>query len=298
MVSLHNVLLANNGSGSLNAGGGFASLGHNLSDNSPGALSHGTDQVGATVALGVLANNGGPTRTHALLAGSDAIDAGDTAAAPTTDQLNMARAGTADIGAVGVPGRAQRRPREHRPDHTDRAGGHGHRRERPVGVRPQRHRWRPGLAAVAGQPGRHARHAERHAARRRHPERRRPRQHKPHDQRHQADINATLATLQYQGLPQASGSDTLTLTSRDDGGLTDTDSIAITITPVNDAPVLTDTLLNRAVDEDSDNLFFVSDYTGGVGDADAGALQGMAITALDQSHGQWFYSTMAVPRAP
>jgi hypothetical protein len=51
--------------------------------------------------LGPLANNGGPTLTMALLPGSPAIDAGDTAAAPPTDQRGFPRpAGlAADIGA-------------------------------------------------------------------------------------------------------------------------------------------------------------------------------------------------------
>jgi hypothetical protein len=35
---------------------------------------------------GPLANNGGKTKTHALLAGSRAIDAGDNASLPPTDQ--------------------------------------------------------------------------------------------------------------------------------------------------------------------------------------------------------------------
>jgi len=51
--------------------------------------------------LGPLADNGGPTLTMALLSGSPAIDAGDTTAAPTTDQRGFPRpAGAApDIGA-------------------------------------------------------------------------------------------------------------------------------------------------------------------------------------------------------
>ena len=51
--------------------------------------------------LGPLANNGGPTLTMALLPGSPAIDAGNTALAPTADQRGFPRpAGVAsDIGA-------------------------------------------------------------------------------------------------------------------------------------------------------------------------------------------------------
>ena len=58
--------------------------------------------------LGPLANNGGPTQTHALLAGSPALDAGSNAIANaaglTTDQRGEARIefGTVDIGAFEV----------------------------------------------------------------------------------------------------------------------------------------------------------------------------------------------------
>ena len=53
------------------------------------------------IKLGPLQDNGGPTLTHALLVGSPAIDAGDDAAAPTTDQRGVARplGAATDIGA-------------------------------------------------------------------------------------------------------------------------------------------------------------------------------------------------------
>jgi hypothetical protein len=41
--------------------------------------------------LGALADNGGPTKTHALLAGSPAIDHGDNNDAPAIDQRGVAR---------------------------------------------------------------------------------------------------------------------------------------------------------------------------------------------------------------
>jgi hypothetical protein len=51
--------------------------------------------------LGVLADNGGPTLTHALLAGSPAIDKGVAVAGITTDQRGVARTQGAapDIGS-------------------------------------------------------------------------------------------------------------------------------------------------------------------------------------------------------
>jgi hypothetical protein len=50
--------------------------------------------------IGPLAANGGPTLTMALVPGSPAIGAGDSAAAPPTDQRGYPRpSGSADIGA-------------------------------------------------------------------------------------------------------------------------------------------------------------------------------------------------------
>jgi predicted outer membrane repeat protein len=96
--------------------GAFTSAGHNLIGEVTGAtgFTNGVngDLVGTVVnpidpMLGPLAFNGGPTRTHALLAGSPAIDHGDNTGAPATDQRGLARVkdgdgdGTAtiDIGA-------------------------------------------------------------------------------------------------------------------------------------------------------------------------------------------------------
>ena len=52
----------------------------------------------------------------------------------------------------------------------------------------------------------------------------------------QADLNATLASLTYQGNSNFAGSDTLTITSTDSTGTADTDNLSITVTAVNDTP--------------------------------------------------------------
>jgi uncharacterized repeat protein (TIGR01451 family)/CSLREA domain-containing protein len=87
----------------------LVSLGHNLSDgdSTDCHLTASTDLVDTDPLLGPLADNGGPTRTHALLSGSPAIDAGGDTGCPPTDQRGFARPddgdgdGTAacDIGA-------------------------------------------------------------------------------------------------------------------------------------------------------------------------------------------------------
>ena len=55
--------------------------------------------------IGALADNGGPTFTHALLPGSPALDAGDNAACPATDQRGVTRPQGAqcDIGSYEAP---------------------------------------------------------------------------------------------------------------------------------------------------------------------------------------------------
>lgn len=52
----------------------------------------------------------------------------------------------------------------------------------------------------------------------------------------QADLNATLTSLVYQGSLNYTGADTLTITSMDSNAVTDVDTVAITVTAVNDAP--------------------------------------------------------------
>jgi hypothetical protein len=79
------------------------SLGHNLgTDNSCADAANATDIIAATAGLGALADNGGPTQTHALLTGSAAIDTADCdGGSITTDQRGESRpyGAACDIGA-------------------------------------------------------------------------------------------------------------------------------------------------------------------------------------------------------
>jgi beta-glucanase (GH16 family) len=83
------------------ASGGTVSLisgGHNLvQDASCNPVA--SDLVQTDAGLGPLADNGGPTLTHALLAGSPAIDAADDSVCPATDQRGVLRNAACDIGS-------------------------------------------------------------------------------------------------------------------------------------------------------------------------------------------------------
>lgn len=104
-TAMANTIVASNSGG--NCSGGTFSGGHNLQFGDATCS-------GATVAdphLSPLANNGGPTQTMALAAGSPAIDTADTTVAPAIDQRGTARTDgdhdgivIADIGAFEAPG--------------------------------------------------------------------------------------------------------------------------------------------------------------------------------------------------
>ena len=94
---INDIVAANSPS---NCSGIVSDLGHNLSSDGSGGFTN-SSLTNTDPKLGLLTHNGGPTLTMALLCGSPAIDAGDTAAAPPTDQRGFPRpAGpAADIGA-------------------------------------------------------------------------------------------------------------------------------------------------------------------------------------------------------
>jgi hypothetical protein len=78
----------------------LTSAGNNLSSDSSCQLSGPGDRHTLDPRLGPLADNGGPTQTHALLSDSPAVDAGTNTGCPTTDQRGMTRVdGTGHGGA-------------------------------------------------------------------------------------------------------------------------------------------------------------------------------------------------------
>ncbi len=78
----------------------LVSQGNNLIQNTTGCgiTAAGTDKFNVNPMIGPLADNGGSSFTHALLTGSQAVNAGSATAAPA-DQRGVPRSGAADIGA-------------------------------------------------------------------------------------------------------------------------------------------------------------------------------------------------------
>jgi CSLREA domain-containing protein/uncharacterized repeat protein (TIGR01451 family) len=99
-TTLTNSIVANSPSGA-NCSGTIASNGYNLDSGNTCPFTGTGDKKGVDPKLGILQDNGGPTRTHALALGSPAIDAGTATGAPPTDQRGIARPqGSAyDMGA-------------------------------------------------------------------------------------------------------------------------------------------------------------------------------------------------------
>ncbi len=106
VTAVTNTIIANNGGGNCSFSGVPFTGGHNIQFGD----STCTGMTVANPLLGPLANNGGPTQTMALGAGSPAIDGGDTINAPSTDQRGVSRTDgngdgiiAVDIGAFEAP---------------------------------------------------------------------------------------------------------------------------------------------------------------------------------------------------
>jgi CSLREA domain-containing protein len=99
-VTLSNTIVADNFVN--NCSTGVDSFGYNLTDDTSCNLAAPGDLVVADAMLGPLDDNGGPTKTHALLPGSPAIDAGSAdCPPPATDQRSVTRpqGAACDIGS-------------------------------------------------------------------------------------------------------------------------------------------------------------------------------------------------------
>lgn len=99
VVSVKNTIIAGAPTG--NCVGAITSLGNNLEDQATCGFTAPNDLQNTNPELGPLADNGGPTPTHALIPGSPAINGGSNDGCPAGDQQGVRRPllGTCDIGA-------------------------------------------------------------------------------------------------------------------------------------------------------------------------------------------------------
>ena len=98
-VTFKNTIVANNlGSGNScgNSGGTFTSLGYNLDSGSTCGFDQAGDLTDTDPLLGPLYDNGGATKTHALLLNSPAIDNGTESGRPSTGQRGFSRSQDGD----------------------------------------------------------------------------------------------------------------------------------------------------------------------------------------------------------
>jgi len=125
-VDVKNTIIAGNvdtGGVAPDCGGPITSQGHNLIQDTTGCTITGDTTgniTGQDPNLGALAGNGGPTQTHALLAGSPAIDAADDSGCPSTDQRGVSRPqdGDEDGSAVCDIGAYELQPAQATPTPT------------------------------------------------------------------------------------------------------------------------------------------------------------------------------------
>jgi CSLREA domain-containing protein len=89
---LRNTIVAGNTAGTNpDAGGTYSTEGKNLIGDTSGFVFTGSGVLSGNPRLGPLQDNGGPTDTHALLSGSQAIDRGSSTGCPSTDQRGVSR---------------------------------------------------------------------------------------------------------------------------------------------------------------------------------------------------------------
>ena len=101
----------------------------------------------------------------------------------------------------------------------------------------------------------------------------------------ETQINAALATLTYQGGPNFNGDDTLTVLSTDSGALTDSDTVQIHVTPVNDAPVTSPVTLTAIAEDSGPRLITQAELLANASDVDGPALTAVNL-AISAGKGQ------------
>ena len=102
VVTVTNTLIVKNtmgGNKDCVVSGSLVSDGYNMDSDNSCNLTAAGDKPGTDPLLGPLQNNGGPTWTHALPAGSPAVDAANSVTCRPADQRGYVRVGVCDMGA-------------------------------------------------------------------------------------------------------------------------------------------------------------------------------------------------------
>ena len=113
----------------------------------------------------------------------------------------------------------------------------------------------------------------------------------------ETQINAALATLTYQGGPNFNGDDTLTVLSTDSGALTDSDTVQIHVTPVDDAPVASPVTLAAIAEDSGPRLITQAELLANASDVDGPfpltavnlAISSGSGTLTNNNDGTWTY---------
>ena len=109
--------------------------------------------------------------------------------------------------------------------------------------------------------------------------------------------NADSATVTYRAWDQTSGTEGTKVDASTNGGTTAfstaTDTASITVTAVNDAPVLTSAspALTPITEDETHNAgdVVLAIVGASITDVDSGAVEGIAITGLSSGNGTWEY---------
>jgi VCBS repeat-containing protein len=111
---------------------------------------------------------------------------------------------------------------------------------------------------------------------------------------------SSTSALTLRAWDQTSGAAGTKVDTSTNGGTTAfssaTDVVDVTVTPVNDAPVLADTPLTLIVAKNAGAPSGavgspVNAFTGGISDVDNGAVTGIALVASNETNGTWYYTT-------
>jgi hypothetical protein len=266
--------------------GAITSSGYNIIGNTTGNSGWiGTDQQNVNPLLNPLNSNGGPTQTMSLQVGSLAINAGLATNAPVLDQRGYARDGSIDIGAFEYNGTAP--TANSAPVITSNGGGAN------AGIGITENTTTVSTVSATDANGDSLTNSIVGGV-----------------DSSRFTINATSGVLTFVAAPDfeapsdSGGNNVYDVIVQvsDGAGGTDTQSISVTVSDGNDAPVLDNsgvmsltTITEEDVNSAGDLISAIIASGGGdrITDVDTGAMEGIAVSGVTGSNGIWQYNTGA-----